>query len=508
MRSFSQLLLVGLLLAWSQAVLADVIILSNHHRQPIEIYLPGQGENAEPVGYQLPAGRVVPLRSVGPMPFSYRSDVGTVRTTLLPNSVYNFHETSDSRLLLNHIDLAEDNQAALATGVANRKTLLQISDLPIKILVDDEEPATRESWEKRLRSRVAKASNVLEHYCLIRLKIVEVGTWKSDNRLQDFNDAFAEFQQVVDPAQARLAIGFTSQFSVPEKPGEVGRSSGLLKGHILLRESGSKATETELLEALLHELGHVLGAVDQKIGTSLMRPGLVDGQARRADFPLQYDPVNLLLMNLMGEEIRLREVQSLADLQPATRSRLRQIYTRLGLGPKSKPPEEEDETAVASASPEGKGPDDTLEKMKKDLKPEKKTAAKKRTTPHPDLKKFQGKWKVMSAHRRGRTVPEALRYIPTLSEDKLTLKAKDLGTFRFRMDIDPENKSGDLQASDPIPFDLVMRIQDKEYVSRGIYQYDGFELKVCCARPGKPRPENFKAPADVDQAVMVFRRAE
>ena len=496
-----------------QVTNADVIVLSNQHRKPIRIYLPGQGENGEMVSYQLPGGQVLPVRTIGPTPFAYQSEVGTVRTTLLPNAVYKFNETSDSRLLLKQVDLSGDETTARSTGVAKRNSLLKVAELPIKILVDEEEQATRELWEKRLRKRVSVASNILEQACLLRLKVVEFGTWKSDNRLKGFPEAFQEFTQIVDPGPARLAIGFTSQFAVPKKPGKVGLSSGLFKGHILLRESAPQATEVELVEALLHELGHVLGAVDQQIGNSLMRPGLIDGQARRADFPLQFDPVNLLLVNLVGEEIRLRNVQGISDLQPSSRTRLKQIYTQLGLAPKPQPakPEPPEKIAQEKVHRESAGESDTVASTagkKTEQTSGKKPKAGKRTTPHPDLEKLQGQWKVVSVRRRGKAVPEALRYTPTLSENKLTLQAKDLGTFRFRMDIDPENEATELPKSAPIPFDLVMRVQNKDYVTHGIYEYDGTELKVCCARPGKPRPEKFKAPVDVDQVVMIFRREE
>lgn len=505
---------LGIQFGWGPVAQSDVYVVTNRQEKAIKFAVPGLGKDTTNRTYDLSPGGTIAIQGLGPLPISYQSEVGPIRTRLQPNTVSSFDVTTDSRLLLNQLDLGSDESTAAGTGAVHVEKLTTIVDLPIQILVDDDEPAPRAQWEARLRKRVAAASQILEQACNIRLQIVSTGTWLSDNRLTSMEDAFTDFSQTVEPESARLVIGFTGQFPVPDKPGRVGLSSGLLRGHILMREGGRRATEAEMTEALLQEIARSLGAVNQNVANSIMRPEMLDGQARRKDFPLQFDPVNLLLVNMLAEEIRRNDVMRLADLQPGTRARLKQIYTRLGLAPKPKSDQNEEQTAETTAvaqAPRGTGTPDLSAKVPA----ERKTA--KRVGPHPDLDKFQGSWKVVSAKRRGVAVPEVLNYKSELKDDKLTLVAENLGTFKFRMDIDPQDESSEASQataapnqgapkSTPVPFDMVMRIQDKDYIAHGIYMYDGTQLRVCIARPGKPRPTTFDAPADVDQALLVFQR--
>jgi uncharacterized protein (TIGR03067 family) len=502
---------IGILSPIGHTASADVYIIHNRQAQTIEFSVPGIEKEAPRRVYELRSGKSVAIRGLGQLPFNYQSEVGAIRTRIIPNSVYTFDVTSDSRLLLNQLDLGSNESTRAGTGAVNADRLMAMVDIPVKIMVDDDEPAQRAQWETRLRKRVADASQVLEQCCRVRLRVVEAGTWLSDNRLESFDDVYREFVRGVEPASARLVIGFTSQFPVPETPGRVGFSSGLLRGHLLMREGSRRATEAEMTEALLQEVGRVLGAVEQNIDYSIMRPGVLDGQARSKDFPLQFDPVNLLLVNMFAEEIRRNDAKQLADLQPGTRTRLKQIYTRLGMAPKPKPePEVARGPSVAhQARSAGETKLATEENTKK--------PPRKRTTPHPDLQKFQGTWKVVSARRRGAEVPEVMLYRPRLKDNQLILEGENLGTFKFRLDIDPRAEVSDststaslpgqsISKASPIPFDLVMKIQDKDYVAHGIYEFDGSQIRMCIARPGKARPTEFVAPADVDQALLVFKR--
>jgi hypothetical protein len=60
-----------------------------------------------------------------------------------------------------------------------------------------------------------------------------------------------------------------------------------------------------------------------------MRPVLGDKQAGRTAFRIGFDPVNALVIAMVGEEMRRRNVTRLADLSNETRRRLREIYTEL-----------------------------------------------------------------------------------------------------------------------------------------------------------------------------------
>jgi len=88
-------------------------------------------------------------------------------------------------------------------------------------------------------------------------------------------------------------------------------------------------SEPEREEVLLHEIGHYLGAVHSPDPASVMRPILADSQVLHKEFRIRFDPVNLLLINLVAEEIRERRATSVRELSAGTRLRLSQIYAKL-----------------------------------------------------------------------------------------------------------------------------------------------------------------------------------
>jgi hypothetical protein len=108
----------------------------------------------------------------------------------------------------------------------------------------------------------------------------------------------------------------------------MGGTRGPLHSHVLIKERARNVLETEKLELLVHELGHLSGASHSPEPESVMRPVLTGGLQRRAGAQVQFDPVNTLLISLLGDEIR-RGVRKLADCSPDTRRRLREVYAAL-----------------------------------------------------------------------------------------------------------------------------------------------------------------------------------
>jgi hypothetical protein len=104
---------------------------------------------------------------------------------------------------------------------------------------------------------------------------------------------------------------------------------GTLHSHILVREWSQHMSEPERLELLVHELGHFLGASHSPERDSAMRPVLGDRQAARKGFQVKFDPVNTLIISLVGEEIRRRRIQQASQMSAGTMRRLRQIYQAL-----------------------------------------------------------------------------------------------------------------------------------------------------------------------------------
>jgi hypothetical protein len=198
--------------------------------------------------------------------------------------------------------------------------------IAVKIFVDEEEPTKPAIWERRLRDRVAAASEILDRTCGIKLKVVGAGTWQSDNSITNFDDAVTEFTHKADPGEARVAIGFTSQYQIPKGRTHLGGTRGPLSHHILLREWSQIVSEPERLELLVHELGHFLGAVHSPEPDSVMRVILGDRQARARKFQIHFDPLNALAMNMVAEEWRRHPLNGFAELAPQTQQRLHAIY--------------------------------------------------------------------------------------------------------------------------------------------------------------------------------------
>jgi hypothetical protein len=169
----------------------------------------------------------------------------------------------------------------------------------------------------------------LEQYCRVGLRVVAVDTWNSDNATNDFIASLGEFEREVKPFPGRLAIGFTSQWEVVRGRMHMAGTRGPLHTHILVREANPHIGEAERLEFLLHELGHYLGAAHSPERDSVMRPVLGDKQAGRVAFRIRFDPVNALVIAMVGEEMRRRGAVKLADVSNDTKRRLQQIYTEL-----------------------------------------------------------------------------------------------------------------------------------------------------------------------------------
>ena len=120
--------------------------------------------------------------------------------------------------------------------------------IPVKILVDEEEPAKRAAWERSLKKRVEAASLILDQYCRVQLKVVATDTWESDNKIDDFFESLAEFERKVKPFPGQLAIGFTSQYQVVTGRTHMAGTRGALHTHILVREWSRQMSEPERLE--------------------------------------------------------------------------------------------------------------------------------------------------------------------------------------------------------------------------------------------------------------------
>jgi hypothetical protein len=303
---------------------AAVVVLSNRTEKALSLELLSEKQTATIV-LQPAETRAARVDS----PMSLQSKDLATSYLLDPWGVYYLASDADKKVVVGQIELPirDDLKSVDTTGnVAQNPSTVVV---PVKIFVDEEEPTVQRAWEKRLRGRIAAASEILKTHCFVELKVVDVGTWDSDDKTTEFETSLAEFERETSPGEARLAIGFTSQFQLVRGRTHLGGIRGPLGHHLLIREWSKIITESERLEVLLHELGHFLGASHSPEANSVMRPVLGDRQARSKKFRIGFDPVNTLAMCLVSEQLTERARPQMAALDAPVQLQLKQLYAEL-----------------------------------------------------------------------------------------------------------------------------------------------------------------------------------
>ncbi|MEO2045799.1 MAG: matrixin family metalloprotease [Pirellulales bacterium] len=341
-------------------IFAKVVVLANRTPTPVTVTALPVGEpprkvtinpgDARPIYFEQqlqirypskrPTSTDAHSRSRSNTPFRFGTDNSKEKDphaqehSLKDASAYYFGLSSENKLVFEEIGLGGSRRQAPRRPIAKeQKRFFPAGDkantIPVKILVDEDEKSHRRVWESRLRKRVENASRVLAVHCGIRFQVVAVDTWDSDNGQNDFFQSLRELEREVYPKPGQLAIGFSSQYRIARSRIHMGGTRGALHSHILLKERSPNVRETERLELLVHELGHFLGASHSPEPTSVMRPVLSGGLQRRVNAHIRFDPVNTLLIAMMGEEIREHRVKKLSDLSLSTKRRMQEVQSVL-----------------------------------------------------------------------------------------------------------------------------------------------------------------------------------
>lgn len=326
-RAFLLALVVSTFAVAGRAARADVVVLANRTSSAIPVEV--KGASGSPQRLTIEPGDSLPAFVDGRASVAFVVRGELKRYNVDANTAYYFGQTKDGRFDLHQIGLGEDKSTAAGRTLPGTAAAAPLATIPVKIYVDEEEPARQPHWERRLRDRVAAASEVLKKHAGVELKVVAVGTWDSDDTITDFFESLGEFERDTKPFPARLAIGFTSQYQVVQGRTHMAGTRGALSTHILVREWSRQMSEPERLELLVHELGHFLGASHSPEQSSVMRPVLGDRQAVRKGFQVRFDPVNTLVISMVGEELRRRRANKLVDMTIGSKARLRQIYQAL-----------------------------------------------------------------------------------------------------------------------------------------------------------------------------------
>ncbi len=115
-----------------------------------------------------------------------------------------------------------------------------------------------------------------------------------------------------------------------------------------------------------------------------------------------------------------------------------------------------------------------------------------------ELKVLQGEWKLLSATRDGKEMPQDMvkLFKMIVKDETFTItrdgKAVELG----KLTLDPEKKPKEIDAV----------IADTKQKVLGIYELNGDTYKLCYGPPGKGRPKEFAAKEGTGDTLSVWQR--
>jgi len=305
---------------------AGVVVIANRSEQTVPFAVRSAG--GKPVRYALGPRKLAPVFTSDRIEIVFTAAGKENRRLLEANTIHFFVPAGeDTRLEQLTFSVWRGGcWLHVGRGGSVPKTVV----VPVKILVDEEQPAVRKTCEARLRSQLAAVSRVVEQYCRLRFEVVAWGTWESDDGAGNFEQLTKDFKRKAGPAPALLAIGFTSQQVVkahraPHSPVDP------FATHLLVPDVQKEFSESDQFDVLLHDLGHYLGAVHSPETDSVMFSSSRQvHQAGSRQRIVGFDPINTLAVNLVADEIRTRRVHDLAGLSRSTRQYLHALYSEVG----------------------------------------------------------------------------------------------------------------------------------------------------------------------------------
>ncbi|QEL17231.1 hypothetical protein [Limnoglobus roseus] len=318
-----------LTLAVGPTLRAAVLVISNEANEKMAFEL--HPDSGEPQNVILAAGESRAFACNKSAEVSFDAEGKVTKLALDAYNIYAFTRRNGATGLHGvKLEGTAPTAGELPTAAHSQKEF----KVAVKLLVDDAERRTQAVWERVLKKRFALAADVLKANTGVTFEVTEVGTWDTDPRAGDLKGLQTDFEEVVKTERAALVVGYTSRKFAPgfgettPKAMPFAGSVVALQSHILIRE-GDPRSEPDRVEVLVQQLGRYLGAVKYADRASVMRPHLGDGQANSARFQIKFDPLNVLAMNLVADDLRTGKVSQLKDLTSATQNRLGRLYGTL-----------------------------------------------------------------------------------------------------------------------------------------------------------------------------------
>ncbi|NQT37959.1 MAG: NPCBM/NEW2 domain-containing protein [Planctomycetes bacterium] len=320
-----RLLLLMCLAVWNdmprgQRADASVVVLSNRTEQPVVFSL--RRTEGEPTKHVLSPGKLTIVRPADDVQIELD---GRRRYLLSPDTLGYFTKGPEGPVFQQVSFLPGDSPAAVPGDTLPAAPVV----VRVVVAVDDEQPAAQQAWQQRLTRQVASASAVIARYCPVRFEVVATRQWNSDNGLKDYRQLATELRREVPPHPASLVIGFSSQLRIGPSSRLPHADSDPFFSHLLLPDIQKKFSSDDQLVFLVHSLGHYLGGVHGVSPWSVMRPKPIDGSPAAGEPALAFDPVNVLILNLVARQMQGRDVRRLSDLSRGTRLHLESIYARM-----------------------------------------------------------------------------------------------------------------------------------------------------------------------------------
>lgn len=290
-------------------VQADVAVISNRTAKRIVFAVAQKGKPQETI--RLASGDVYSFFFNDQSALVFHDGQKAQQFSLTPQQVYFFGSTEEGKTFFQQMPLTgnavgafrmkPDSQESVSKKNTYSDLGSRVIEIPVKVFVDDNEQARRDVWEERLARRFDKVNSVYERLCRVRFKVTDFGTWNSDNNINDFTQSMKEFEILADNRPGAIAIGFTSQYGIEPGVNHIGMTRQPFHTHVLIREFAPQFTENERVEALIHELGHWLGAVHNPDPHCYMNPVLSDRVSRQVNYIKTFNPINTLLLNLWAD---------------------------------------------------------------------------------------------------------------------------------------------------------------------------------------------------------------